>query len=60
MKNYSKLFGAGTGVILGQLLAAFLPPEKANGIGQAAQILLPIIGTYLAPANQPPAAGPAS
>lgn len=53
MRNYSKLFGAGLGVALGQVLAAFMPPEQADGIGRALELLLPIVGTYLAPSNQP-------
>ena len=54
MGKYSKLFGAGTGVLIGQLLAIFLPPEKAGAIGQIAAVVLPIAGTYFAPANADP------
>lgn len=51
MGRFSKLFGAATGVLIGQVLSAFLPKEHAEGIGRALELLLPILGTYLAPAN---------
>jgi hypothetical protein len=58
MRNYSKLFGAGTGVLVAQVLKVFIPEQQAQGIGTALDILLPIVGTYIAPANQPAVAGP--
>lgn len=53
MGRFSKLFGAGTGVLLGQVLSAFIPPEHADGIGKALELILPVVATYLAPANTP-------
>jgi hypothetical protein len=51
MGRYSKLFGAATGVLVGQVLSAFIPQDQADSIGRALELLLPILGTYLAPAN---------
>lgn len=53
MSRYSKLFGAATGVLIGQVLSAFVPQDQAEGIGRALELILPIVGTYLAPANSP-------
>lgn len=54
MGRYSKLFGAGIGVVIGQVLSAFIPQDQADSIGKALELLLPVLGTYLAPANTQP------
>ena len=60
MKNFSKLFGAIGGTVVGQglgdpiaaLLTGPMTPEHAQAVGKIVELLLPIIGTYIAPANQ--------
>lgn len=61
MRNFSKLFGATGGVILGQglgdpiavLLTGPMTPDHAKAVGTLVEMVLPIVGVYLAPANQP-------
>ena len=61
MRNFSKLFGASAGVIAGQglgdpiavLLTGPMTPDHAKAVGTLVEMLLPIVGVYLAPANQP-------
>ena len=60
MGRFSKLFGAAAGTALGQgigdplatILSQFMDPHAAQAVGKIVEIVLPIIGTYFAPANK--------
>ena len=60
MLKFSKVIGAITGTAVGQglgepiatLLTGVMTPDHAHAVGKIVELVLPIIGTYFAPANQ--------